>query len=130
MQTPPSPSSGREGAKPHGGTIRIAPASAPVIVRRRPQRSEIHPHNVPPRIAPAIDTAEIPATAATLNPRWRLRNVGYMSCVPCEAKFIVIMNTAMYRNSFQFDVIAEPSWLQLSLLLTSNWKLFLYIAVF
>ena len=41
---------------------------------------------------------------AGLNPHCRCRKVGYMSCVPCELRFIIIMSTTRYRNSFQWPL--------------------------
>src|ERR1017187_6377412 len=94
---------------------RVAPTSAAIIARRRPHRSESHPVSVPPRIAPTIETPFSPARCVTPKFHWRFKKVGYKSCVPCDARFIVIMNIARYRNSFQCERISRRRLLHDSL---------------
>ncbi len=44
-----------------------------------------------------------------------------MSCVPCEVKFIIVISTTRYRNSFQCDTMrARPGSPQLCVLRLSQ----------
>ena len=54
------------------------------------------------------------------NPCCSMRNVGYMSCVPCETKFIIIMSMVRYRKSLHCAAIPRPSCDQLSCLVFSQ----------
>jgi hypothetical protein len=40
------------------------------------------------------------------------RNVGYMSCVPCDEKFIIVISPKRKRNSFQCETIPRPRSVQ------------------
>ena len=68
-------------------------ASARIIIRRRPKRSDAKPKPIPPRIAPPIATMTT-CEASFSGRRWKLlRKVGYMSCVPCDDKFIIAISS-------------------------------------
>ena len=88
----PTISNASDGANAHNGTTAIAHSNAVIIDLRRPQRSDMNPNRTPPRIAPTIDITVTEILCRGLKPQWRSRNVGYMSWVPWETKFIIIIN--------------------------------------
>src|SRR6266478_2983920 len=87
----PTTSNARVGAYAHSGTNATAQMSAVIIARRRPKRSDKKPNSRPPRSAPTMEIAVITARLVGPIPHWRWRKVGNISCVPCEAKFIIII---------------------------------------
>ena len=73
----------------HSGMASTASSTAVTMERFRPKRSEQRPKNRPPAIAPTMETIVMTEVACTLKCRWTRRNVGYMSWVPWEMKFIM-----------------------------------------
>ena len=55
----------------------------------------VHLYGHPAEMAPIMEIAVIPARSEMLKRHWRSRKVGYISWVPCAAKFIAIMSSAM-----------------------------------
>src|SRR5258705_22790 len=51
-----------------------------------------------------MEHAVTPARPVTPKCQSRSRNSGYMSCVPCDAKFIPVMSATMYRKIFLYIV--------------------------
>ena len=101
MMKAPATRNGSEGANAHSGMVRTPPTSAEIMARRRPNRSERWPKKSPPTMAPTIEKAVSAARRPGVKPQSRCRKVGYMSCVPCETKFIIVIMTRRYRKRRQ-----------------------------
>src|ERR1700753_62911 len=89
--------------------MQMAVTNAAMMERRRPSLSERKPKRAPPGIAPTMATEIRLDFCQAVNPHWRCRKVGYISCVPCDDICMPIMKARKNTSRGQFDSVLLAS---------------------